>query len=425
MSFEKVIGFGIDENNPKGPNRPLNQEELLFLNLMGVEPIFINLKEKLPPSKEPEKKLLIKNVEDLSLARTLIQNARNAAMIPGQNYEENNILTSALSDEVRTLPDGTRFPVATLDTKHHSMRYRYEMTPHSPSRTQGDFNEKSAMAASNVIGGCIDRDEREREQLPGETMREAYDFFIQQCIDENNPAASTGIPYDNHTASCGYQCARNELGVAFKHPKDDVMFVFEVCEDFWHSMTPDMTAPIKKYIEWEFEVKQVIGDVPENILNNQDAFKLYVYSAMNMFCDYMAANLPSAKVNQLSKAEITKKDIEDYLGFKTISLDKIGLTDAFNQVAPIGYKGEITAHQYCLLNGDTLENTINKNRVQIHASGLDLYEQRCAYSKTAPKPSWEAVGAGSAYIAHNDNMRPAPVTAMPTAGNDSVAVAAP
>jgi hypothetical protein len=175
MSYERIIGFGVHKDNPKAQPRAPHHYELSVFKKMGVKPFFISLKEWMPEgNKEPEQKIFLPNAQSFNLARQLITNAKNANLIPGQNYEDKKPLTSILLDTSRAL----------LDQSNYTLRYRFEMCPETGNINQGDYNEKSGMKGGNVIGGCVDRFEREREQVSGETYEDAYYSFVQKYRDK-------------------------------------------------------------------------------------------------------------------------------------------------------------------------------------------------------------------------------------------------
>src|SRR5690606_29234886 len=121
----------------------------------------ISLKKNLPDDiREPEQKIFVRSPKDFNLIRQIITDAKNAFLIPGQNYENKNPLTSIQLDTKDT---------ALLDQGNYTLRYRFEMDARTGVITQGDYNEKSGMKGGDIIGGCVDRFERELEQRPGES----------------------------------------------------------------------------------------------------------------------------------------------------------------------------------------------------------------------------------------------------------------
>ena len=390
MSYERVIGFGVNSDHPKAEpaqGRP-HPDELVYFEKMGVKPIFISLKEWMPEgNREPEQKLFLPNAQGFNEIRRLIGEAQNAGLIVGQNYEDKNALASFLIDT----------PCGRLDRQNYSLRYRFEMDPMSGEITQGDFNEKSAMKTSKLIGGCVDRFERELEQEPGQPIDEAYRDFVQKYRNEDDRLCCDSIPFENLRLAASYICARNEVGIFFKHPKDNVIFVFEACEDFWQdtdaTLIPDKNHKKARYHEWEIEPKQVWGELPERIKTSEQ-FKEYLYGAITMFRDYFHLHIPGSSINLKSKAEITKENIELAHNQKYMDFGLGSLSSVFEYSVRAG--GSVS-----------LLDAVNKRLENVHKLGHELYKEKGAFNKTAIVPSLDAVGAGTRSIsANNDNSRP-------------------
>ncbi len=388
MSYGKVIGFGIDPENPKALPCAPHKSESGYFKTMGVKPIFVSLKKWMPEgNREPEQKIFLQDAEGFQDIRRIITNARNAFMIPGQCYEDKDPLNSILIDT------GCGF----LDKKNYSLRYRFEMDPDTGSFSKGDFNEKSSMAAANIIGGCADRYERELEQQVGEPLDHAYEAFLKKYRRRNDPAECDDVAFDDLRVGAIYQCSRNEIGVAFKHPTDNVMFVFEICEDFWHDTDANMVRSKMhnnaKYHEWEFEIKQVWGELPTRIKRPED-FKEYLYASMTMFRDYMHRNVRGSSINMKSKAEIAKENIEMHHGLTKGFLAQMGLSSTFEYAVTIGQQ-------------KTLADVIEGSQNVLYRLGKELHDEKTRFNETAIQPSVFAIGQGTMDIPyHNENNNP-------------------
>lgn len=392
MSYEKIIGFGKNPEEPKGPMRPLNTQELGYFRRMGVAPFFIDLDTWMPEkNREPEPKIFVDGVKGFQKVRALINASQNAFIIPDQAYRGKHPLTSLLIDTN---------PAATLDPHNLSLRYRFETDPETGLMSRADFNEKSGMVGGVMIGGCIDRYERELAQKPGQSAREAYDAFVQKYRDNNDRAFCDQVSFDNLRVGAGYICARNEVGFAVKHPTDDVMFVFELCEDIWHDTTPDITSPVHKYYEVEFEFKQAWGQLPSKI-KTPDDFKRYVYETMTMVQQYLHINTPGSTINMKSKAEIAKENFQAQHGVDPLNIIDMGMTTVFDYATKMG--GEMT-----------LEQTMRNSGPAIFRMGNALFKEMERYNNAIDAPNITDIGYGSRTIcANNDNRRPSsPIAAL-------------
>ncbi|PZO88704.1 MAG: hypothetical protein DI626_01175 [Micavibrio aeruginosavorus] len=333
-------------------------------------------------NREPEQKILLKSSKDLMLVREIISDARNAFLIPDQNYEHKDPLTSILIDSANQ---------ALLDEDDYTLRYRFELNPETGEFTQGDYNEKSGMKTSNVIGGCTDRIEREREQEPDESKEQAYNAFIKQQRMMGDPARCDNLKFSDLAVGAAYQAARNEVGVAFKHPTDNVMIVFEMCEDIWHSMDSNFNV-MQRYVEAEIEPKQVWGEIPARIRDNPENFQEYIYNAMTMFRDHLHKNIPGSSINMKSKAELTKEDIANSHALDKGLLKSLGLSRVFEYAVSI-------------LGGQTnLEDALTACHKSIYYHGLDLHREKQNYNIDTLKPRWDRIGHGNGLmISSNDN----------------------
>lgn len=390
MSYEKVIGFGIDPDDPKAEPRDGRPHpwELSIFKRMGVLPKFISLKENMPEdNREPEQKIFLPNAASFNFIRKLIAASQNGFLIPGQNYEDKNPLTSILLDTIKAI----------LDAQNLSLRYRFETDCINGLVTQADFNEKSGMKGAKIIGGCADRFERELELLPGQSCREGYEAFILAQRLMNDPAFCDTVLFDQLRVGVGYQAARNEIGMAVKHPTDKVLMVFENCEDFWHT-TADMKTVMHRFFEFEFEPKQMWGELPSRVRTKQD-FKEYVYNTMTMIRDYIHINTPGSTINLKSKAEIAKENLESDHGLDAEMLEMMGLANVF---------------EYAINNGNqqTLDQVMTASTAEIIYLAERLHAQKMRFNETAIRPSQSDIGHGLYTIGNTlQRVRPAELLA--------------
>lgn len=411
MSYDKVIGFGIDENNPKGSARVPTDKELSFFYRMGVEPIFHDLKKMMgADNREPEKKIIVPSPKSFLDIRDLISSAKNAFLIPGQTYTEKNPLTSILLD---TVEQG--FPTARLDAGNYTLRYRFEMNPQTGVITQGDYNEKSGMRGGEEIGGCTDRFERELEQRPGESLDHAYNAFLNKYRRRKDPAFCNDASFEDLRVFGGYQAARNEVGFAVK--RDNVLMVFEACEDFWHMLDSQLVViDPPKFFEFEFEPKQVWGELPAHA-KTREGFKRFVYSTMNHLEAYIQNHIPGSYINTKSKAEMTKEHIEGRNGFQTRTLAELGLSQIFSHYAPPN--SDFSALQYSLWSGgQTLEEAISGSIPLLHNQGAKLYTWKQDFNEIAVKSCSALNLRTHNFTFHNDNAVPRnqPIVALGLSG---------
>lgn len=383
MSYEKVIGFGVDPDKPKGELRDLTDTERGYFKRMGVEPVFADPKVWMPEgNREPEPKIFFPGISGFEKARGLVSEARNAFLIPGQAYRDKHPLTSLLIDTN---------PTATLDPKNFSLRYRFEIDPKTGLIDRADLNEKSGMATSDMIGGCIDRYERELPQRKGEAPKAAYQAFIDKYRRRNDPAFCDGVEFENLRVGAGYQCARNEVGIAFRHPVDPVIFVLEACEDVWHDTSPDIEHPVSKYYEFEFELKQTWGELPGRVRTPQ-AFKEYAYSAMTMFQHHIHANIPGSTINMKSKAEISKENFRTAHGLSDDVLTAMGVRSVFDAATMYG-------------GAKTLERVMIDAQPAMWRMGNRLFDEMARFNDSIAHPTAADIGHGNRWIqpVHNGN----------------------
>lgn len=395
MSYDKIIGFCIDPEKPKGPMASLTSQEFEYFHRMGVKPIFHDLKKLMGgDNKEPEPKILLPAKRSFKQIRNLISESQNAFFIPGQMYQDKNPLTSVLIDTVHK-----GIPTALLDKSNYTLRYRFESNPVTGTFTQGDFNEKSGLKGGQMIGGCIDRFERELEQRPGESLEHAYNAFLEKYRHRDDAAFCDGNAFGDYHVAAGYQAARNEMGFAVKHPQHDVLFVFEACEDVWHCLHSDMKTVSMKLYEFEFEPKQIWGELPPQAMSKA-GFKHFLYQAMTQIRDSIHACTHGSTINMKSKAEIAKEHLDAFYGVSATSLP---LSTIFDKGTATGYHSGYNAFQYSLLAGGTLEDTLTSAGKAMHDNGARLHHEKSRFNVDAPQPDSQSIGFGSRVLELNMN----------------------
>lgn len=408
MSFDKAIGFGVNKENPKGPRIELTPRELDYFYRLGVTPTYIDLKERLPRDLEPEKKIFLPTAKSLGQVREIFASARNSFLIPGQSYgfsgsffydNRQKKLIEAVKDPLTSilLDRASKDPAlhAYLDKNDHTLRYRCENNPRTGQRTQGDFNEKSGMLSSDIIGGTTARAERELEQREGESIKSSYEAFLRKYRKHKNPAMCDSTPFEELHVGAGYQAARNELGIAIKHPNHPFVLVVEGVEDFWHATGPDM-QPIytARFYEFEFEPKQAWGKAPDWAESSPEAFQKFIYGMMDDIQKALHRQIPHSELNEKSKAEITKEHL-DHIYTPYIE----GFSGEFAESA----RG-INAFGLALDFGLNLEQALELHAKTIHTNAARLHEERLRYNETALLPEPDCIGHGSFTMTFaNDN----------------------
>lgn len=391
MSFDKAIGFDLNKH----------PDDAYILNRFDVPLVKHDLKKLLPPgNKEPEPKILLPRSKCFKDIRALILSSHNACMIPGQLYEEKNPLTSILLDTVQN-----GFPTAELARNDYSLRFRFETDPQTGRMTQRDYNEKTSLMSAQLIGGCADRDERESELYDSESLEDGYNRFLKKYRDMGDPAFCDKVAFNSLHTSGGYIAARTEYGFAVRHPKHDLLFVFEACEDRFDTLASNMSEATANLHEFEFEPKQVWGRVPEFAQGNREAFKHFLYRSMIEIRDAIHERVPGAQINAKSKAEIAKDHLEASYGLEKETGQT--LTKYFTHCAPTGYHKEFIADQYSLMLGSSLPDILENAADSIHQRGARLHEEKRRFNEASPKPCLSNIGYGSTVFgSDNDNAAP-------------------
>ncbi len=393
MSYERVIGFGVNPSKPKGPVRDLTQREKSYFARMGVNPIYCDLKERLPHSnREPEQKIFLTKPSGFTQIRESLIWSSNTFIIPDQVHDEKLPLISFLLDSVP--PDEMSVvPLGVLDRSNYTLRYRCALNPDTGSLSNGDFNEKSGMKSSEIIGGCIDRFERENVQLRGESLQDAFTAFLEKYRRKQDPAFCDGLSFDCMRVGAAYQAARNEIGVAFKHPDADVLMVFEACEDFWIVANQNISDPIAKFYEWEIELKQVWGDIPLHV-QTPEKLRQFVYQAMSDFRDAIHALTPGSSINLKSKAEITKEHLDAHSFYDAAVTDQ-SIRQDFSLNA---MQGSRLGFQLALMQGRTLQEILREEASNIRRMGAKLHHEKQVFNSNAPVQRMDMVGYGGSPI---------------------------
>lgn len=353
MGSGGLIGFDL----------ALEPSHACLLNQFGVPHTSHSLKSLLPQgNKEPEPKLLLELPRHFHDIRDLLhRQTANSFLIPGQIYTHKTPLVSILLDTC----DGG-YPMGMLEHFGRSLRFRFEIDPgtvaylHNP-----DFNEKTSMETSEIIAGCADRDERERALEPGESNQSGYEAFLEHYRKLRSPAFCNDVPFSSLKVAGGYIAARTELGFAVKDPDHPVIIVFEACEDRFVTLLSDMIQEQADLCEFEFEAKQIWGELPPALMRNPVAFRQYLYNAMSQIALYIHENIQGSIPNHLSKAEIARQHARAHFGLDTPAC----ATDSFNMAST------------CLL-GDTLDETLTHSIEIIRQRAAKLHHEKLKANST-------------------------------------------
>jgi hypothetical protein len=385
MSYDKMIGFG---HIPGTKDQALSQREIDWLQKLGVTPVLHDLKSLLPDAhKEPEPKLLVPNTKSFGSIRQIIQSAPNAFMIPDQLYADSHPLVSLLLDTKRH-----GIPQCDIVKSGYSLRWRANMDTKSGRFSQRDFNEKSTAVTSQVIGGCIDRDEREHECLDSQSNKEGYTSFLKKYREGQNPSFCDKIPYDQLHVYAGYITARTIYGFAVKHPRHDIMLICEACEDHTQTLSQDMNVTTS-YKEFEFEPKQVVGTIPA-FAKTPDLFKLFLYGFMRDIQTHIQTNIASAHLNSKSKADFAREHLEHCCPVDESSLRDMGLSNRFQKMTSLRLAGhDLIAEKAALYFGKKLDDVIEGERDTIQQISSRLMKEKRA-EKNFITPNESSIGAG-------------------------------
>lgn len=390
MSYDKKIGLDL--------NNPLHRD---YLRRLNIEPIINDLDALLPNGpKEPEPKLWLPTPRSFHQIRSVLNRSANSFVIPGQVWEDKKPLVSMLVD---THVHG--FPTALLDQGGYSLRLRFEMDPYDRSVNQYDYNEKSSMGRSQMVGGLADRDEREEDFTPEMSLKDGYDKFIQKYRGLKDPTFCNQIGFEAYRAFAGYIAGRNEYGFAIKHPQHNVLFVMEGCDDIFDTLMGDMCRETQSGLcEWEFERRQVIGRLPSFATRSREAFKHYLYSSMDAIRNDMHQKIAGSLINYKSKAEVAKEHLINHYSSGTIT--ELGLSAYYDSYAPTGFAGVLTPVQQSLRDSRRIETTLRENSEMIfHRCGM-LNQTKLKNNKDAQQPEDWMVGNGNSTIRFdNDNGR--------------------
>ncbi len=362
-----------------------------YLHAYGVSPTFHDIKSKLPAgNKEPEPKILLKNPNAFNKIRALFCLSENAFMIPEQIWAQKHPLVSLLLDTKEN-----QIPTAEFTEGNHSLRYRYEIDPETGLITQRDFNEKSSMKLANIIGGCADRDEREIEVPLEQTLKDGYQALKDKYRALNDTAYCDDIPYENLHVFGGYIAARTEYGFAVKHPRHNVMMVFEACEDIFEVYGADMSHAKSHLYEFEFEPREVWGDLPAHA-QTPEGFREFLYSAMNDIRNHLCAVVRGAEINPNTKADYVKDMLIEEYGMEYLETPTY-LTAQFQSFStPRNYL--LTSERLSLNAGMTLEETLSECQDSIFSNAERLHNEKKRLNEDMIQPSEDYIASGAQLI---------------------------
>lgn len=385
MSYDKTIGLGHDKASD---TLTFSDREKSWLQKLRIPPIPHDLKSLLPAAdKEPEPKLLIPGASSFGRIRSIIQRAPNGFMIPDQIYSNDPPLVSLLLD---TKHRG--LPTCKIVEAGYSLRWRANMDTKTGHFSQRDFNEKSTAATSSIIGGCIDRDERERECSDTETNEQGYEEFLKYYRNKNNPAFCDEIPFDQLTVYAGYMTARTMYGFAVKHPQYNVLLICEACEDHTLTFAQDM-QPQVGYKEFEFEPKQIIGDIPTSA-QSPESFKLFLYDFMRKIQDHIRINVHGSELNTKSKADFAREHLQNCCAFDRDVLQTMPLAQRFQRITNVELAGlklipEMSATYY----GHNLDHVIQHEAKTIQKMAARLLKEK-RMERNFALPDENTIGTG-------------------------------
>ncbi len=385
MSYDRTIGLG---HNSTTETPVLSEKEIGWLQKLGVSPLLHDLKSLLPKKdKEPEPKLLLPNTKSFGRIRQVIQSAPNAFMIPGQIYSDDHPLVSLLLDTRHH-----KIPTCDIVSAGYSLRWRANMDPKTGRFSQRDFNEKSTAITSDVIGGCIDRDEREYEYGETQANKEGYLAFLEKYRALNNPAFCDSISYEQLNVYAGYMTARTMYGFAVKHPQHDVLLICEACEDHTQTFAQDM-QPMTSYKEFEFEPKQIVGNIP-SFARTPEAFKLFLYGFMRDIQASIQARVHGSDISIKSKADFAREHLENCCVVDQQALDEMGLAKRFQKMTSLGHGGySFIPERAALFFGQKLDDVIANERGSIHQMASKLVREKRAENSFI-KPDEASIGRG-------------------------------
>ena len=346
-----------------------------------------DIKACMPPgSKEPEPKLLVPRPKCFESIRAIFSSKSNAFMIPEQMYVEKNPLVSALLD---TCQNGN--PTAFMAANERSLRLRFEIDPRTKKISKLDFNEKTSMVSSEVIGGIPNRDEREREIEIGEDLEEGYEAFKEKYRSEGDPAFCDNVKYDDLKVFSGYIAARTEYGFAVKHPNHPILMIFEACEDRFDVLDETLCNATASFFEFEFEPRQVIGKIPK-YAETPEGFQAFLYSSMTAINQYLDKSIAGSTVNNLSKAEIAR-DHTIYQKGDCSFIESLGISPVFNKAGQ-----NLCAEQYALMMGSNPDECLEEALSSLIWRAGKMHNEKLNFNENFTRPHTDFIGSGTNFL---------------------------
>jgi hypothetical protein len=349
MSYDREIG--IDPNNPS---------HLEILRKLDLTPNVRPINDFLPcDTREPEPKIILADTRHFALIRKIVGSSPNSAVFQDQIHEEKNPLVSFLLDSKSVA----------ITLAGHNLRFRFEMRPNDGKIYNEDFNEKSCNSESPTLGGLIDRTEMEREALPHETNRQAYQNFIGLYRPQGGLCCQN-TAFEDLCVYAGYITRRNEYPFIVKHPDYPFAVVFEACEDITKTLeqrrgkdgTSCYFKQTGRFVEFEFEPKKICGIVPDDLQRDREVFKRVLYDFMRRIQESIHQKVPDSSINYKSKAQITQENLMATLIRRAKQTQDSQLVRQFGYACAGENRLLVEAIKYKALSGLGLEDSLRNNR---------------------------------------------------------------
>ncbi len=391
MSHDPIIKLDLENNS----------WHRHVLTSLGVPLVSHDIRALMPPGfKEPEIKILVERPKCFQLIRALFFSSQNCHMVSGQEDWSKLPLCTTNVDTAKQMPGELApgipilRPTAQLMVQDVNLRLRFNIDPNARSlsnplgMTNLDYNEKTLMAASETIHRITNRDERELEMEPGESLEMGYNRFHRKYRRAGSPAHSDGIPFQELVPYSGIVTARTTYAVLIKHPTQDCAILFEVCEDRYDTLMETLNKRHVGLYELEMEPKQVFGTLPNNA-KTPEGFRNFVHDFMDGVGTYIVKNVKDCTTNERSKAEIAASYIDSYHGDCSF-LTKLGTTPVFNKAGKC-----LLSHQYALMNSFPLERALQMANKDLSGRSERLHIERMRYTKDFLRPDDSNLGQGS------------------------------
>ena len=306
-------------------------------------PLQVTRVSKILPNKEPEPKLWLSRTSQYLAIRKLLERGiekGQSALLTSTINDQKNALLSVLLDTRRPGRDSTKKHKILKNVKKgmmyeqegRTLRYRCEVSDQG-SICQQDYTEKTELERAEKINDMAYREEIERGFELSTSLREGFKRFkkkVQQALNEGSAkeAISHSVNFDHLFPKGGYLTARTSYFFVTKHPKYNFLCVFESCEDIMSPLNQSLDTPLlcghkiekdNVRLEYEFEMKQIWGDIPSALKNadgsfNQDAIKDVVTAELARVQDMIFETSESIEYINISKAEMSRESLSMLFG---------------------------------------------------------------------------------------------------------------